>query len=235
MSAAAATLTVVQRAQRSLGISDAAIYTTVRRVLTEIGIRGGRWLDVGCGEGHFRAYARDIADEYVGTDIVRYDEYPADAPFLTTNLETGRVPVDDGAMDVVCAIEVIEHLENPRAFVRELARCVRPGGIVIVTTPNQLSALSLMTLAVKRRHAAFQDVHYPAHLSALLEIDLERMAGEAGLADAQIHYTHFGRIAFTPRHFPDSLARRFPRLLSDNVVLTARRPQSPQTAIAETC
>lgn len=213
-----------ERAKCSLGISDTAIYSAVRRVLLDLGIQGGTLLDVGCGAGGFREFAKAIADAYVGTDIVRYDGFPADARFLPGNLEGDRIPVDDESMDVVCALEVIEHLENPRAFVRELARCVRPGGLVVVTTPNQLSFLSLLTLIVKHRHSAFQDVHYPAHLSALLEIDLIRIAGEAGLVDARIQYTHSGRVVFTPRHFPASMARRFPRRLSDNVILTARRP-----------
>lgn len=217
------TITAEQRAAESLGISDAAIYRTVREILVDAGIRSGRLLDVGCGEGNLRPFVADLVDAYVGTDIIRYEHYPPDAEFLTTNLETGRLPVSDGDMDVVAAVEVIEHLENPRAFVRDLARCVRPGGIVVVSTPNQLSALSMLTLAVKRRHGAFQDVHYPAHLSALLEIDLLRMANEAGLVDAVVRFTHHGRIVLTSRHFPVSIARRFPRLLSDTIVLVARK------------
>lgn len=224
MSAAGGALSTEERAQRSLGISDEAIYAAVRRALQDAGVRRGTLLDVGCGEGHLRRFVVDLFDRYIGTDIIRYERFPSDAEFVTTDLETGRVPVDDGSVDAVVAVEVIEHLENPRAFVRELARAVRPGGIVLVSTPNQLSALSLLTLAVKRRHAAFQDVHYPAHLSALLEVDLVRMAGESGFVDPRITYTHFGRLVLTSGHYPESLARRFPRLMSDNVLLVARKP-----------
>ena len=218
------TISVEERARASLGISDAAIYAAVRRVLLERGLAGGRLLDVGCGEGHLMAFVSGIVDDYVGTDIVRYDRFPVDATFLYTDLESGRISIADGEMDVVCAVEVIEHLENPRAFVRELARCVRPGGLVVVTTPNQLSALSLATLVFRHRHAAFQDIHYPAHLTALLEVDLLRIAGEAGLLEARVDFTCAGRIVFTSRNYPGTLARRLPRWLSDNVLLSARRP-----------
>jgi len=82
--------------------------------------------------------------------------------------QSGGIPLTDSSADVVSAIEVIEHLENPRAFMWKLVRLTKPEGWVIVTTPNQLS---LLTLFVKHRFLAFQDVDYPAHLTALLEID----------------------------------------------------------------
>lgn len=83
---------------------------------------------------------------------------------------------------VVAAVEIIKHLENPRAFVRELVRLVCPGGTIVVTTPNQLSLLSKWTLMIKGQFNAFQDGPglFPAHLSALLEIDLRRIARECG-------------------------------------------------------
>ena len=55
-------------------------------------------------------------------------------------------------------METIEHLENPRAFVRLLTRLARPGGWVIVTTPNQHSLLSKGTFLLRGQHVHFQDV-----------------------------------------------------------------------------
>lgn len=74
----------------------------------------------------------------------------------------------------------IEHLENPRAFIRVLVRLTKPGGWVFVTTPNQLSLLSQMTLMLKNQFNAFQEAPslYPAHITALLEIDLIRITTE---------------------------------------------------------
>jgi 2-polyprenyl-3-methyl-5-hydroxy-6-metoxy-1,4-benzoquinol methylase len=106
---------------------------------------------------------------------------------------------------------------------RQLKRVTKPGGMVVVSTPNQLSILSLMTLIAKYRFAMFQDVHYPAHLTALLEIDLLRMAAETGLVDVSVEYTRQGRIPKTPWHYPVALASLWPRALSDNVVLIGRK------------
>ena len=83
-----------------------------------------------------------------------------------------------------------------------------------------------MSLIVRQRFEYFQDVHYPAHLTALLAVDLERIAAECGLNESTIRYTMSGRIPFTGKHYPRFLSRLFPRALSDNILLAARRPCS---------
>src|SRR5438876_1896407 len=47
-----------------------------------------------------------------------------------------RLPYDDASFDVVLLIGVLEHLENHRIALGELARVLRPGGLLILTTPN---------------------------------------------------------------------------------------------------
>jgi len=101
---------------------------------------------------------------------------------------------------------------------------VKPGGWIVVTTPNQRSLLSLVSLITKGRFAAFGDRDYAAHLTALLEIDLLRMVGEASLVEAVIKYSHWGRVMFTGRHYPRFISRAFPRACSDNLMVMARRP-----------
>jgi 2-polyprenyl-3-methyl-5-hydroxy-6-metoxy-1,4-benzoquinol methylase len=214
---------VETRARASLGVSDEAIYRMVAHVLQASRASGGVLLDVGCGAGQLWAYVREHFAHYVGVDAVRYQDFPSAAEFHLVDLDTGRASLPDGCADVVAAVETIEHLENPRAFMRELVRLVKPGGWVIVTTPNQLSLLSLLTLVVKHRFSAFQDVDYPAHLTALLEVDLRRIASECGLADVQINYSLQGRLVLTPWHYPRFLARLFPRTLSDNLLLIGRK------------
>jgi 2-polyprenyl-3-methyl-5-hydroxy-6-metoxy-1,4-benzoquinol methylase len=204
------------------GFSHAAIYRMVRSVLTAADCRG-TLLDVGCGRGRLHDELIDVFDRYVGVDIVAFAGTPLEIRRVFADLDR-RLPFLDGVADVTAAVETIEHLENPRAFVRELARVTRPGGLVLLTTPNQLSALSLLTLVVKRRFQAFQDVHYPAHLTALLEVDLRRIAAEAGLAEAAVYFSEHSRVPLTALTYPRWLARRFPSLLSDNLLIVARKP-----------
>lgn len=213
---------VEQRARQSLGRSHQRIYLTVAAALAERGA-GGAIADIGCGTGELWQVLRGRFLSCVGVDAVRYDGLPQDVEFHPADLDARRLPLPDANVDAAAAVEVIEHLENPRAFVRELARIVRPGGWVVVTTPNQLSALSLLTLAVKGRFSAFQDDAYPAHRTALLEIDLRRIMTECGLRDLAVAYTRLGRLPLSGRHYPDAVAGLAPRWLSDNIVVVGRR------------
>ena len=212
------------RARQRLGISDVAIYSMVNRALDGRHPGGELLLDVGCGAGNLWPIVRDRFSRYIGADTVRYEGFPPDVEFIRIDLDGKEVPLPNHCADVVAAVETIEHLENPRAFLRELVRLARPGGFVIVTTPNQLSLLSLLTLVIKHRFSAFQDVHYPAHLTALLEVDLRRIAAESGLTDVAVEFSHHGRVVLTPWHFPRFLSRFFPLALSDNLVLIGRKP-----------
>ena len=215
--------TVEHRAELSRGTSGDAIYRAVAAALAARDL-GGSLLDVGCGRGELWPFVRPRFAAYAGADVLRHDGFPADAGFHPVNLDTGRVPLPDGAADVVAAVETIEHLENPRAFARELTRLAKPGGWVVVTTPNQLSVLSKLGLWVKNEFPAFRGSNYPAHLTALLETDLRRIAAECGWTDVAVAYTGHGRVPGTARHWPRWVSRLFPRALSDNVLVVGRKP-----------
>ena len=199
----------------------------VDRALSARGIAGGRLVDVGCGSAGLWGLLASRFATYCGLDAVRYKGFPIDAEFHQIDLDDlarAPWPIVPREADLVTAVETIEHLENPWAFMRALVELAKPGGWVVVTTPNQLSVLSLATLLIKRRFSAFQDVHYPAHRTALLEIDLRRAAVECGLQSVDVLYSQVGRVPLTPWHYPAALASWFPRALSDNLLLIGRKP-----------
>jgi len=210
------------RARLSLGSSSDAIYRMVDEFF-EASMVGGTLVDVGCGGGALWRVVSPRFARYCGLDAVRYDTFPMDGEFRRVNLDSAEWPVPAELGDVVAAIETIEHLENPWAFMRRLRSLAKPDGWVLVTTPNQTSVLSLLTLAIKHRFSAFQDAHYPAHRTALLPIDLERAAREAGLDVVRVVYTRRGRVPGTAFHYPKSLTSLFPRGLSDNLMLISKR------------
>ena len=216
-------LSLEGRARQSLGSSENVIYEMVGREMSRLNLTGDTVVDVGCGVGNLREIVRTRFRNYVAVDAVRYEQLSRDVEFHAVDLDAEKIPLPDGNADAAVSVETIEHLENPRAFVRELVRVVKPGGWVFITTPNQLSLLSLLTLIVKQRYSAFQDNSYPAHITPLLEVDLCRIAAECGLKDIFVTYSRQGRVVMTPWHYPRFISRAMPRVFSDNILLVGRK------------
>ncbi|MDB9308635.1 methyltransferase domain-containing protein [Aphanizomenon sp. CS-733/32] len=215
---------VENRARESLGASGNHVYQMVARIIAQGHSQGGVLVDVGCGQGKLYSLVNNGFNRYLGVDAVRYDDLPIQIEFIPFDLDIGKVPLPEQVADVVCAVEVIEHLENPRALMRELVRLTKPGGLVIVTTPNNLSLLSKLTLILKNQFNAFQEAPglYPAHITALLEIDLIRIFTECRLTNINIDYSHCGRIPFTPWHWPQNLGFRG-QAFSDNILCVGKK------------
>jgi 2-polyprenyl-3-methyl-5-hydroxy-6-metoxy-1,4-benzoquinol methylase len=226
------TLDAEFRARESGGASNgSAIYEAVKRLISRNYSKGGIIVDVGCGKGILHGHIGDDFDRYIGVDIICYDGYPTcpEVEFQKVNLETGRTNLSDNLADVICCVETIEHVENPRALMRELVRLAKPGGRIIVTTPNQLSLVSKLCLLVKNEFVSFQEQPglYPAHISALLEIDLIRLARENALINIEIAYTGEGRMPLTAKHWPRWLSAYkgcVGRAFSDNILLMGCKP-----------
>jgi glycosyltransferase involved in cell wall biosynthesis/SAM-dependent methyltransferase len=214
------------RAALSAGRSDEAILRTVVESLRERGERYDEVVDLGCGRGDCARLLDGMFGTYIGCDLVLYEGFPTrpSVSFRQTDLNLAPYPIEDGSASLVLSIETIEHVENPRALVREMARIVKPGGWVLVTTPNQLSLASKLNLFVKNEFQAFQEAPglYPAHITALVEADLRRIAHECGLVDVDVRYTDSGRIPLTALHWPRQAGFRG-RWCSDNVMIMARR------------
>lgn len=110
----------------------------VRGLLEQYGPKGGnlRILDVGCGTG---ATLKTIRDLGVATGVDRSRE----ALGFCHQRGLGRLvvgagealPVAGDSVDVVLALDIIEHIRDDGAAARELARVLRPGGVLIVTVP----------------------------------------------------------------------------------------------------
>jgi len=186
-------------------------------------------LDVGCGQGDLARVLGPRVERYLGVDVLRHPGFPVERELLVVDLERGVIPLHDGYADVVVCAETIEHVENPRSLMRELVRLVRPGGWVFVTTPNQLSVASLLCLLARGQFQYFQAAPglYPAHITALLEIDLRRIAAECGLTSIEIAYSGAGRVPFSSRAWPKGLAANEGtrgRYFSDNVLLGGQKP-----------
>jgi 2-polyprenyl-3-methyl-5-hydroxy-6-metoxy-1,4-benzoquinol methylase len=218
------TTLVQERALESQGVSTSAVYEMVVRVLAEQNLAGGMLVDVGCGKGGLCPHVKPHCDHYLGVDVIKHAGFPTDVEFIHHNIDEGKLPLADNAADLVISVETIEHVENPRAFMRELVRVAKPGGVIIVTTPNQLSILSKLTLLLKNQFNAFQEAPglYPAHITALLEIDMVRIAKECGLEQITVNYSNHGRLPFSPWHWQQLIDLKG-RAFSDNLICMGKK------------
>ena len=219
-------------ARASRGIAGGAIHAAILRVLEAEGA-GGDLLDLGAGQGYFtrRLLETGRFRSVTACDLLPPgDDLPAAVRWITQDLNA-PLALPDACVDVVVGCEVIEHLENPRALARECHRLLRPGGLLVLSTPNNESVRAIGALVLRGHFVHFGDGSYPAHITALVRRDLVRVLGEAGFAPPAFTYGEEGGLPGWPsvtwQRVSGGLLRG--RRFSDNVTCRARRPRESES------
>jgi len=182
------------------GISSEPVYRTFERLLTQLNFHGDI-LDFGAGKGYLiqRVQTLQQFTSITGIDIMpRPVNIDPAVKWISWDLND-KMNIQDQSFDIIISAEVIEHLENPRAVIREWFRLLRPGGTLIFSTPNNESWRSLISLFVQGHFVSFSDTCYPAHITALLRKDIERILSEAGFSVPKFIFTDVGGIPKLPR------------------------------------
>jgi SAM-dependent methyltransferase len=146
-----------------------------------------RAIDLGAGTG---AFAVRLAN--LGWDVLSVERddahYEADVPLLSWDLDDEGLAGKVGTFDLVVAIEVIEHVENPAAFLRTIASTLTPGGVAVLTTPNVESLLTRMKFLLTGNLRMFDAADDPEHISPMfLWILTEHLLPRAGLRLVAAH------------------------------------------------
>jgi ubiquinone/menaquinone biosynthesis C-methylase UbiE len=99
-----------------------------------------RVLDVGCGPGMFLHYLAQMRQQWVLTGV-DFDSQGVETartlvPAADVTLgQAGSLPFDDSRFDVITAWDVLEHVEDLEEALSEIRRCLRSGGLFVMTTP----------------------------------------------------------------------------------------------------
>ncbi|MFQ5905078.1 MAG: class I SAM-dependent methyltransferase [bacterium] len=91
----------------------------------------GSLLDVGCGEKPYYHIYSERVSSYVGLDLPKTNPASADV-----HADALSLPFKDGSFDTVVSFQVLEHVREPDAMVREATRVLSPGGYAIVSAPH---------------------------------------------------------------------------------------------------
>jgi ubiquinone/menaquinone biosynthesis C-methylase UbiE len=146
-------------------------------------------LDLGAGAGrvaqmNFKGLARKV----IGVDL---DTRVAQNPFLDRAhvAAADRLPLEDGACDLVFSDNVLEHLDNPTTVFREIARVLKPGGIFLAKTPNKVHYMPMIATmtplwfhrVVNRMRGRHVSDTFATRYRVNTPAAIKRFASEAGL------------------------------------------------------
>ena len=117
----------------------------INHLAGSLDLKRSRGADLACGDGvliyKLRALGADIAGVdnapeaiALAREALARKGVSSDKLFVASCYETG---LDNASLDYVTAAEIIEHLEDVEAFLKEVARILRPGGVFVCTTPNR--------------------------------------------------------------------------------------------------
>jgi 2-polyprenyl-3-methyl-5-hydroxy-6-metoxy-1,4-benzoquinol methylase len=116
---------------------------------------GGRALDVGCGVGQVVARLQSAGYEAHGLDVSEPNIERAKKISSRCQLYDGKsLPFADQYFDSVGALNVLEHVDAPEDFLRELVRVAKIGGRVVVSSPNFFRVFGLRDYHPKMRGIA---------------------------------------------------------------------------------
>jgi 2-polyprenyl-3-methyl-5-hydroxy-6-metoxy-1,4-benzoquinol methylase len=173
-------------------------------------LAGRRVLEIGCGRGGFACSlatrltppAEVVAIDYSGVAVEKGRAYAAAAGIGGITWQTGDIQAIDhpgAAFDTVISCETIEHVPDPAKAVSELARVLKPGGRLFLTTPNYLGPFGLYRGYLRLRGRHFTEVGQPINQLTLLPRTLYWIR-RAGLLTEAVHGE--GHYVFAPGRPP---------------------------------
>jgi SAM-dependent methyltransferase len=169
--------------------ADPRLHEHVAEIVKSALPQGASVLDLAAGSGAMCLRLKDIGMRPTGTDLVPENfRLHGEVDFVTANLNDELPEALRQGFDCVIATELIEHLENPRHLIRQCHDLLKPGGLLIVSTPNTASSISLAQFVRSGEFRWFTPLQYnnDGHIMPILLPVLRYALEECGFADIRI-------------------------------------------------
>lgn len=212
-----------------------------RRVASELRSPQDTLLDAGCGRTApvLRRFV-GRAGRLVGVELVDFTDVPPGIETHKTDL--AHLPLPDASVDLIMSRSVFEHLTDPDAVYRELARVLKPGGRIVFLTANLWDYGTMVARLVPNRHHAkvvktvegrAEEDTFPTAYRTNTRGDVDRLSASVGLRVASFEYLSqypnylmFNGVAFFLGMCYEKLIARFDvlRKLRGWILVTLEKP-----------
>jgi 2-polyprenyl-3-methyl-5-hydroxy-6-metoxy-1,4-benzoquinol methylase len=132
-------------------------------------------LEIGCGRGAMARYLAELgarsvtAGDFSDSAIRQTREHLAGLANADASVQDiQQIGFPSASFDTVVSFETIEHVPEPRRAVTELARVLRPGGTLVLTTPNYLGATGLFRIYKRLTGEPFTEIGQPINKLVML-------------------------------------------------------------------
>ena len=149
-------------------------FVFARYLQSRFDLRAGQYLlDAGCGRGEMLNAFASVGLECRGCDLEAPPVGTLACEIAELDFAIDRFPYETGTFDVVLAKSVLEHIDHPRNFLAEIYRVLKPGGMLILLTPEWHSQWRVF----------YED---PTHVHPYVCLGVERLLKLHGFADVSV-------------------------------------------------
>lgn len=183
----------LQQSYKNLLIkADLGLHDQISEAIRKKVPKGGRILDMGAGEGALAERLFDMGYKITAADKDAENFKSKNCDFFSINFDNPN-EVDAFTLkhanqfDVVLGVEVIEHVQDQWKYARQLMAMAKPGGIILITTPNTTSWLSRMIFLLTGRFHQFadSDLSY-GHINPVSPWEIDLIMKEAGAQNVEM-------------------------------------------------